>query len=235
MSKESTRGRPLALRVDTNQPRVRQSAAMRLWKRDERLYGRARLALLLCTALCGLALLTVGCGGSLYRVKPVVSGPITATSGSNTVEADGIRLTAVPLLSDEESQELFEANLPLAGLLPVRVELTNTGDAPLALKKRLRFRLTDEAGKSWKLRNAKQAVSRILKSNQVTLYNPNSRAAFEAAFRQHTFDLETPLAPGEARRGLIFFQTPKKQPVESPHGLTLRLEGSAQPLLLRFN
>lgn len=200
-------------------------------KRDKRRAGRAWFAL--CAALCGLSLLLAGCGGSLYKVKPVLAGPITAAGKS--VEAEGIRLSAVPLLSDEESQELFEANLPLAGLLPVRVELTNNGSAPLALKKRLRFRLTDAEGKKWKMRDAGQVVSRILKSNQVTLYNPNARSAFEEAFRQHALDTATPLAPGETRRGLIFFQTPGKQPVESPRSLTLYLEGAQQPLALRLN
>ena len=51
-------------------------------------------------------------------------------------------LRATPLLTDEESQELFEANLPLAGLLPVRMEMVNKGSAPVEME-RARFRLRD--------------------------------------------------------------------------------------------
>ncbi|HEX7998412.1 MAG TPA: hypothetical protein VF528_08480 [Pyrinomonadaceae bacterium] len=186
-----------------------------------------KLLLLLLPLIAGAS-----CGGSLYKVKPVVNAPVNVPAGR--AAAGGIELRAVPLLTDEESQRLFEANLLLAGLLPVRVELSNESGAPLDFK-RVRFRLRAESGKDWKYRNAKQAVSRILDANQVFLYNPNSRTAFEAAFRAHALDLQTPLAANQSRRGLIFFQTPKKDAVESPRGLVLSVEGLPQPLELRLN
>ena len=58
-----------------------------------------------------------------------------------------------PCLTDEESQDLFEANLPLAGVLPLRVELGYESGVPVEIKK-ARFRLRDGAGKEWKLLNA---------------------------------------------------------------------------------
>ena len=189
------------------------------------------MPLALCAVFTGLMLLA-GCGGSLYKVKSVVAGPIK--EAGKEASAGGLSLRAVPLLSDEESQELFESNLPLAGLLPVRVEIENTSGAPLLLK-RIRFRLSDEAGGKWSARSAKQAVSRIIKANQVTLYNPRSRAGFAEAFQRHALDMETPLAASERRQGLIFFQTPKKEPVESPRALVLSVEGLQQTLSLRLN
>lgn len=192
----------------------------------QRRRGAARVSLLLLT----IAL--AGCGGSLYKVKPVVDAPVNASTGAGA--AGGIRLRAVPLMTDEESQELFEANLPLSGLLPVRVEISNESEAPLVFK-RVRFRLRAESGKEWKYRTAKQAVARILDANAVYLYNPNSRAAFETAFRSHALDIEAPLTPNQSRRGLIFFQTPKKEPVEALRGLVLTIEGLPQPLELRLN
>src|SRR5918911_4828809 len=102
-----------------------------------------------------------GCGGSLYKVKPKVDTPVTDGKDAG---AGGFRLRAAPLVTDEESQELFEANLPLAGLLPVRVEIRNARGAPLSFK-RVRFHLRDGAGREWKLRSPKQAVSRILKAD----------------------------------------------------------------------
>jgi hypothetical protein len=190
-------------------------------------------------AACGVLLLSLlavasgaSCGGSLYKVKPVVEAPVGTATGR--AEAGGIRVSAVPLVSDEESQELFESNLLLAGLLPVRVEIDNESDAALVFK-RVRFRLRDQTGAEWKYRKPSQAVSRILDANEVYLYNPNSRAAFEAAFRAHALDLETPLAAKGTRRGLIFFQTPKQSPFESQRGLRLSVEGLPQALELRLN
>jgi len=176
-------------------------------------------------------LLTTGCGGSLYKVKPRVDAPVT---GSKEANAGGFTVRAVPLLTDEESQELFEANLPLAGLLPVRVEMSNESNTQL-LFKRVRFSLHDSEGRVWKMRTAKQAVSRILKADEVYLYNPNSRRKFEEEVGAHAFDSATPLEAGQRRRGLIFFQTPKKEEVASPRNLVLTIEGLPQPITLTLN
>lgn len=177
-------------------------------------------------------LLTAACGGSLYKVKPVVEAPVA--EGATGTDAGGIKVRAVPLLTDEESFELFESNLLLAGLLPVQVEMSNGSGAPVDFKK-ARFRLREGEGHEWKFVSAREAVTRILKADDVYLYNPNSRAKFEEDFRAHAFDIKTPLAQGETRRGLIFFQTPKKEPVTSPRGLILSIENLQQPLELRLN
>jgi hypothetical protein len=176
---------------------------------------------------------TAACGGSLYKVKPVVEAPPIA-DGAAGAEAGGVRVRAVALLTDEESQEIFESNLLLAGLLPVRVEFSNQSGAAIDFKK-VRFRLRDAEGREWKARSAKQAVARILEANAVFLYNPNSRAKFEEDFRAHALNVETPLAQGERRAGLVFFQTPKKEAVSSPRGLALSIEKLPQSLELRLN
>jgi hypothetical protein len=182
-------------------------------------------------ATLSLLFVMVSCGGSLYKVKPRVDAPVM-DAGEAT--AGGLTVRAVPLLTDEESQDLFEANLPLAGLLPVRVEMRNETSAPL-LFKRLRFSLHDGEGRVWKMRTAKQAVSRILKSDEVYLYNPTSRRKFEEEVSAHSFDLAAPLEAGQQRRGLIFFQTPKKEQVASPRNLVLIIEGLPQPVAVTLN
>lgn len=173
----------------------------------------------------------VGCASSLYKVKPRVEAPVT---GGREGSAGGFHVRAVPLLTDEESQELFEANLPLAGLLPVRFEMSNESGAPLSFK-RVRFRLRDGDGREWKPRSPKEVVSRIMDSDQVYAYNPNSRKEFEKELGEHAFDVVSPLEAGGARRGLIFFQTPKKEQVASPRGLVLTIEGLPQPVEVIFN
>lgn len=171
------------------------------------------------------------CGGSLYKVKPKIDAPVT---GGRDASAAGFTIRAIPLLTDEESQELFEANLPLSGLLPVRLEIGNESGAPLSFK-RVRFHLRDGEGREWKFRSPKQAVSRILDANAIYLYNPNSRRKFEEAMSEHAFDLETPLETARQRRGLVFFQTPKKEAISSPRGLALTIEGLPQPIEVIFN
>jgi len=175
------------------------------------------------------------CSGSLFKVKPVIELPAIPTT-AKSASAGGVAVRVAPLLTDEESQDLFEANLPLGGVLPLRIELSyQTAGAPLELK-RARVHSRDGEGREWKLLSTKQAIGRILKANGVFLYNPHSRKQFEKEFSSYAFDLKTPLPAAERRRqGFLFFQTPDKSPVRSPRGLVLSIAGLPQPLEIRIN
>jgi hypothetical protein len=183
----------------------------------------------LVTFLIAVGLLATSCVGSLYKVKPVVELP-PLTGDVKSASAGGVTVRVAPLLSDEESQELFEANLPLGGILPVRLELVFDSGVAVETKK-VRFRLRDGAGREWKQLTPKAAVSHILKANDVYAYNPNSRKQFEKEFVAYGIDLTSPLSNDDRRhQGFVFFETPKKEPVESPRGLVLSVERLPQPV-----
>lgn len=178
-------------------------------------------------SLVAIALLTTSCAGSLFKVKPVVELPPLA-GDIKTANAGGVTIRIAPLMTDEESQELFEANLPLSGVLPLRLELVFESGVPVETK-RVRFRLRDGAGREWKIIPAKAAVSRILKANDVYAYNPNSRKQFEKEFTAYAIDLKAPLSSSDrSRQGFLFFEAPKKEPVEIRQGLVLSVEGLTQ-------
>jgi hypothetical protein len=181
-----------------------------------------------------LLLFNASCGNSLFKVKPVSTLPPLSTSAASA-NVGVLTFRAAPLLTDEETQELFESNLQLAGLLPIRLEAIHNGGEPVETKK-LKFRLRDASGSDWKLISAKSAIPRILKANDVFAYNPNSRKTFEKEFRAYEFDLKTPITHAEGKRhGILIFQTAKKEPVASPKELTLTIEGLAQPVSLKLN
>jgi hypothetical protein len=172
--------------------------------------------------------------GSLYRVKPVAELS-TMPASAPSANLGSVSFRAAPLLTDEEIQELFESNLQLAGLLPVRVEIVHNSGEAIELKK-VRLGLRDAAGSEWKSISAKEAIGRILKANKVFAYNPASRKAFEKEFRAYELDLKSPLTHTERRRqGLVIFLSPKKEPVASPHGLVLSINGLSQPATLNLN
>jgi len=185
-------------------------------------------------SLCGFALLLTSCSNSLFKVKPastLLAMPATAAS----MNVGSLSFRAAPLLTDEETQELFESNLQLAGLLPVRLEVIHNSGDTIEIKK-LKFHLSDAANSEWKLISAKQAISRIIKANGLRLYNPNSRKTFEKEFREYEFKTKEPLTHAEGKRqGLLIFQSAKKDPVASPKNLTLSVEGLAQPVTLKLN
>jgi hypothetical protein len=192
-----------------------------------------RIRLRLAVFVIAAALLDISCAGSLFKVKPVVELPPLA-GNVKTASAGGVSVRIAPLLSDEESQDLFEANLPLSGILPVRLELAFETGVPVETK-RVRFRLRDGEGREWKLISPKAAVGRILKANDVYVYNPNSRKQFEKEFIAYAIDLNSPLSESERRhQGFIFFETPKKEPVESPRGLVLLIERLPQPVEIQL-
>ncbi len=178
--------------------------------------------------------LASGCAASLFKVKPASELPPLSTNAKNA-DAGGVTIRVAPFLSDEESQELFEANLPLSGILPIRVELSYESGVPIETKG-ARFRLRDDQGHEWKWLSPKQAISRILKANEITAYNPSSRKEFEKEFRAYALDLKTPLSEGEARKqGFLFFQSPDKRPVASQQKLTLTVEHLPQTATIALN
>ena len=180
------------------------------------------------------AFLTTSCTGSLFKVKPVTELP-PLPANTRSADAGGVTIRVAPLLTDEESQELFEANLPLSGVLPLRVELDFQSGVPVEVKK-ARFRLRDGQNQEWKLLSAKSAVSRILKANGVFAYNPNSRKQFEKEFGAYAVDLKSPLSSSDSRRrGFLFFQTPDKRPVRSDQQLTLTVERLPQTATITIN
>ncbi len=180
------------------------------------------------------ATVSASCTGSLFKVKPVTELP-PLPANTRSADAGGVTIRVAPLLTDEQSQELFEANLPLSGVLALRVELAFQSGVPVEIK-RARFRLRDSENKEWKLLSPKSAVSRIMKANGVYAYNPNSRKQFENEFGGYAVDLKTPLSSGDSRRhGFLFFQTPDKRPVRSGQQLTLTVERLPQPASITIN
>ncbi len=178
--------------------------------------------------------LASGCAASLFKVKPVSELP-PLSSGAMSAEAGGVIIRVAPLLNDEESQELFEANLPLSGVLPLRIELSFESGVSIETRQ-VRFRLRDDEGHEWKLLSPKQAISRILKANGVFAYNPSSRKEFEREFGAYALDLKTPLSAGNARQqGFLFFQSPDQRPVASLQKLTFTAERLPQTASIALN
>jgi hypothetical protein len=190
--------------------------------------------LVLPVGLFFVLLVSSSCGGSLFKVKPAAELP-PLPANTRSADAGGVTLRVAPLLTDEETQELFEANLPLSGVLPVRVELAFQSGVPIELKK-ARFNLRDDQNREWKLLSPKSAISRIMKANGVNLYNPNSKKQFEQEFGAYAIDLKSPLSSDNPRRqGFLFFQTPDKQAATSAQKLTLTVERLPQTASVTIN
>ncbi len=190
--------------------------------------------LLFVLGLLSTLALTSSCSGSLFKVKPAVDLP-PLPENTRSTEAGPVTVRVAPRLTDEESQELFEANLPLSGVLALRVELQFQSGVPVELKK-AKFRLRDSQNREWKLLSPKSAVSRVMKANGIRLYNPNSRKQFELEMQAYGIDLQAPLSSDDPRRqGFLFFQTPDKKAVTADQQLTLTVERLPQVAPIQIN
>jgi|SRR5262245_30641674 len=180
------------------------------------------------------ALALTSCSTSLFKIKPATELP-PLPANRRTADAGGVTVSVAPLLTDEETQELFEANLPVSGVLPVRTELLFQSGVPVEVK-RARFKLRDSQNREWKFLSAKKAGERIMDANGVSLYNPHFRKQFEKDFGDYALDLKTPLSSDNPRRhGFLFFQTPDKRPVPSGEPLTLTIEHLPQTATIKIN
>lgn len=177
--------------------------------------------------------LALSCSTSLFKVKPATELP-PLPDNSRTSEVSGLTLRVAPLLTDEELQNLFEANLPVAGILAVRLEMNLQNGAPIELK-RARFVVRDSQNRSWKLMSSKQAVSRIMKADGIRLYNPHSKKQFESDLGAYAFNTKTLLDSNQHRSGFLFFQSPDKRPVDTSQKLTLLIERLPQPVSIPLN
>jgi hypothetical protein len=192
--------------------------------------NRRILFLILAATLLSVA----SCAGSLFKVKPVVTLP-PMTGDVRSASAGGVTVRARPLLSDEETQDLFEANFLVAGVLPVRTELVFESGVPVEVK-RARFHLRDGEGREWKLLSPKAAAAWIMKANGVFLYNPHSRKTFEKEMAAYGLDTKAPLSDGNRHtQGFLFFQTPDKTPVPTNASLILTIEKLPQKAEIKLN
>lgn len=162
------------------------------------------------------ALLAFGCGRP-FNVKRHVDLPAPdhaakATFGSIAVEAQAI--TDEDLLYDT-----FDANLISAGVLPVRVRLTNSGAEIIDLR-RARFEVQARAGR-FKAVNASKAFKRLISYYGISVYRKSGYKESLEAFAAYALDVITPLGEGESRQGLVFVLMPVEAARET--GLTLAI------------
>lgn len=154
-----------------------------------------------------ITLSITGCGGKPFRVKtrpdppPPASGPVA--------ESQGVSFQAEALTDEDFLYQTFDANLIMAGILPVRVKVGNSSPEALNLK-RVRFEV-GSGGRPLKMIDARRAYKRLISYYGISTYSQEGYRESRDDFSAYALDLETPLPPGEARQGMLFFQIPDEQ------------------------
>ncbi|MCI0487257.1 MAG: hypothetical protein L0229_11730 [Blastocatellia bacterium] len=170
-----------------------------------------------CLALLSLTWLA-GCGGKPFKVKPRPDVPEAQIRAGARAESNGVALLAEAVTDEDFLYETFDANLILAGVLPVRVKLTNNGEDPVDLRK-ARFEIRNSSGRRFKGIDPEDAFKRLISYYGVSIYSKPGYKESRQDFSSYAFELESPLGPGESRQGMIFFRVPGD--VAREPGLTL--------------
>ncbi|HXG91717.1 MAG TPA: hypothetical protein VNN73_05025 [Blastocatellia bacterium] len=159
----------------------------------------ARLRLI---ALALTASLALACGGRPFDVKPK---PDVAPSVSGpSARLNGITIQAEAVTDEDFLNDTFDANLILAGILPVQVMMKNDAAQPVELKK-ARFEITAAGNRKFKMLDARRAFKRLISFYEISTYSKDGYKKSEADFSSYAFDTGRPLGAGESRTGMIFF------------------------------
>ncbi|MFY9574443.1 MAG: hypothetical protein WAV20_23835 [Blastocatellia bacterium] len=172
-----------------------------------------------CTAILGLAAVASGCGKP-FNIKTQPDLPPAHYAAK--VAAGSVTIQAQPVTDEDFLYERFDANLILAGVLPVRVILSNSGAEALDIKK-TRFEIRPSQGRPGRAINERQAFKKLISYYEISTYSKTGYKESLEEFSAHGLDTRTPLSPGQSRDGLVFFSMPAD--AARAGGLTLIIEG----------
>lgn len=156
--------------------------------------------------------------------------PTTTPPELSSSSANGFSVGAV-VLDGDQSFERFEANLPLAGVIAVDLRMANnTADTIMA--NALKFELRDSSGAKLKRLAPKKALGAVMKYYGDRFYAKSARQRTRDDYESVALKTDTPIAPREERRGIIFFRTQRN--TTSVNGLTLFVTGLPTPITLQL-
>jgi hypothetical protein len=145
--------------------------------------------------------------GKPFNVKTRVDLPPARYAARATT--DGVDIQAQAISDEDFLYDTFDSNLISAGVLPVRVRLSNSGDQPVNLQK-ARFEIRGPGGNGFKAVEARAAYKRLISYYEISTYNKAGYKESLDTFSEYGVDLKTPLAAHQSREGLLFFLFPKE-------------------------
>ena len=157
----------------------------------------------LCFASGGLALLlsvTAGCGKPFnVKTQPTLPSPRETAKAA----LDNIAIEVYSISDEDFLYDTFDANLISAGVLPVRVKVTNSGNETLELKN-AKFELEIQSRRT-RSADARKSFKRLISYYGISVYSKSGYNESLEAFSSYALDVIKPLSSGESREGLLFF------------------------------
>lgn len=157
--------------------------------------------------LVGVVVLT-GCGKPFnVQPKPAMPPGSAAASYKASAEVAGVTIQAEAITDEDYLYDTFEANLIMAGILPVRARVTNAS-ADSARLKDAKFEIHPAGSRPFKLISAGKAYGKLMDYYAISVYNKRGYAQSKEDFLAYAMDVKKNLDAGERREGLLFFAIP---------------------------
>ncbi|HWP41670.1 MAG TPA: hypothetical protein VNO14_00445, partial [Blastocatellia bacterium] len=148
------------------------------------------------------------CGGKPFNVQPRPATP-HAIKGAE-VEVNGVTLQAEAVTDENLIYDTFDANLILAGILPVRVKVTNSRPEPFEIR-RARFEVRGPGGRTYKSIRPDRAYKRLMSYYDIGTYNKDGYRRSRSDFEAYGLNTSEPLGVEESRQGILFFPVPDEE------------------------
>ncbi|HST21307.1 MAG TPA: hypothetical protein VLR90_09340 [Blastocatellia bacterium] len=158
-----------------------------------------------------ITLVITGCGGKPFDIRErpfkIKEGREAPLVNVARAKSDQIEIEAEAIRDEDYLYETFNANLILAGVLPIRLELVNQGQEPVDLSK-AQFEIKAADGRRYKMADAKKAFKRLISYYEISTYSKSGYKKSQEDFASYSLDFTKPLGAGESREGLVFFIIP---------------------------
>jgi hypothetical protein len=166
------------------------------------------------------------CQGSLYKIAPIPQAlPIeSGKSASNNI----LEITAAALLDDDKVYERFEANLPLAGIVAIDVNLVNRSNQALNPK----FELHDAEGRNFSQLESRQELERVMNFEGVRAYSKLGKQETLEQLEAIAIPKKMSLPAQQQKRGVLFFNV--KRDAAKLNGLRLTVKGMKDELQINL-
>jgi len=175
----------------------------------------------ICASIvAALAVGLTGCGGP-FNVKPRAAVPPVTTMPEG--RAGSLAVSAEPVTDEDFLYNAFNADLIMAGILPVWVKVANGGEAAIDLKKS-EWSLSSQNGPYRRLEPAK-AYKRLVSFYQIKAYSKAGYQQSRGDFDSTALDLTVPAAAGATREGYLFFSVPAELARKNEFKLLIRKIG----------
>jgi hypothetical protein len=153
---------------------------------------------------CVVSLFTVASFGCARPFNVRTQPDLPPANETAKASAGNVSIGARAITDEDFLYDTFDANLILAGILPVRVMLSNSGQESVILKN-ARFELRAMEVRTFKAINERQAFKLLISYYEISAYSKAGYAESLGAFSAYALDIKTPLAAGQSRQGLVFF------------------------------